>query len=236
MPGDALTTDDIQNTVSKQMDALFQDNDFIRKITQTLVDSLIEPIKRALTESITDSVRNSLKYELQNMTDSMNELKDKYNDIEDSLDEQEQYSRRNCLVLFGVPENDHENVNKVVMNVLKNNLNIAVQPGDVDRIHRLGPKSTTRVKPRGIIIKFAHYNLRDKVYRTKKQLKGVTPKMHILESLTAKRAKLLDDLRKSYKDKLAASWTQDGRLYLLTNANQRHVLNKLSDLNKLRIR
>lgn len=73
------------------------------------------------------------------MTDKLNELKDKYNDIEDTLDEQEQYLRLNRLVLFIVPENDRENVNEAVTSTLKNNLNIAVLPGDIDRTHRLGP-------------------------------------------------------------------------------------------------
>lgn len=39
----------IEDTVSKQIDALFQDYGFIRKISQLLVDSLIEPIKQAIT-------------------------------------------------------------------------------------------------------------------------------------------------------------------------------------------
>lgn len=34
--------------------------------------------------------------------------------LEDNLDEQGQYSRQNCLVVFGVPENDRENTNKVI--------------------------------------------------------------------------------------------------------------------------
>ncbi|CAL9707416.1 unnamed protein product [Knipowitschia caucasica] len=123
---------------------------------------------------------------------------------------------------------------KLRFGIVKRNLNIHVRPGDIDRSHRLGPKAN-RNKPRGIIVKFSHYNIRDLVYKAKKRLKGSSPKMHILESLTAKRAKTLDELRKKYKDKLTASWTQDGRLYLLTSGNQRHVLNKLSDAKKLRI-
>ncbi|KAK7881388.1 hypothetical protein WMY93_029797 [Mugilogobius chulae] len=228
-------SENLTDTVCNHIDALFQDCDFITKITKLLVDSLIDPIKRAITDSITESVRNSLKFEIQDTADKLNELKDKFSNMEDTLDGQEQYSRRNCLVLFGVPENDQENVIDVVMRTFKNNLKVVVQPGDIDRTHRLGPKAIKRGKPRGIIIKFAHYHLRDKVYRAKKLLKGATPKMHILESLTSKRAKLLDDLRKNYKDKIAASWTQDGRIYLLTNNNQRHVLNKLSDAKKLRV-
>lgn len=222
----------IEDTVSKQIDALFQDYGFICKISQLLVDSLIEPIKQAITTSIGESVKDSLTYELQDTVDKVIDLQNKFNEIEDILDEQEQYSRRNCLVLYGVPENDRENASNVIMNIMKSNLNIDVKPGDIDRCHRLGSRFG-RERPRGIIVKFSNYNIRDMVYRTKKRLKGSTPKMYIMESLTAKRAKLLDDLRKKYTDKLAANWTQDGRLYLLTKSDQRHVLNKLSDVKQL---
>ncbi|KAK7919093.1 hypothetical protein WMY93_010377 [Mugilogobius chulae] len=237
-PGDAkkqqIPGEVIQDTVSKQIDALFQDCDFICKISKLLVDSLIEPIKRAITNSITESVKESLKYELQNTVDGLENLQRKYDDVEDILDEQEQYSRRNCLVVFGVPENDRENTDEVILGIIGKKLKLEIQPGEIDRSHRLGPKSNNKKeKPRGIIVKFAHYNIRNKVYRAKKELKGSA--MYILESLTAKRVKLLEDLRKKFKDKLAASWTQDGRIYLLTNSNQRHVLSKLSAAKNLRI-
>lgn len=179
-------------------------------------------------------VKDSLKYELQNTVDKLDDLQKKYIDIEDILDEKEQNSRRNCLVVFGVPDNDRENTNDIIMGIIKNNLIIKVQPGEIDRSHHLGPKSHKKDKPREIIIKFAQYNIRDKVYKAKKRLKGSTPNMHILESLTAKRVKLLDGLRKKLKDKLATSWTQDGCFHLLTNSNQRYVVNKLSDAKNLR--
>lgn len=121
------------------------------------------------------------------------------------------------------------------MNIIKNNLNIDARPGDIDRSRRLGPKSRTD-RPRGMIIKFANYNIRDLVFKAKRRLKGTTLKMLIVGSLTAKRVKLLDDLRKKYKDKLEASWTQDGRLYLLSKTSERTVINKSdkSDAKKLR--
>lgn len=224
----------ISDAVSKQIDTLFQDGNFIRKISQLLVESLIEPIKRAISDSIAESVKDSVKHDLQNMTDRLDELQNKYNDIEDILDEQEQYSRRNCLVVHGVSENDRENTNEVIMGIIKNNLNIDVRPGDLDRSHRLGAKGRGE-RPRGIIVKFTNYSIRDLVYKAKRRLKGTTPKMYILESLTAKRAKLLSDLRKTHVDKLTASWTQDGRVHLLTKSNQRRTITKLSEAKKLRL-
>ncbi len=121
---------DIKDTISKQIDILFQDSDFIRKISKILVDCLIEPVKKAITDSIMESVKESLKYELKNTIGKLAKLQKKYDDLEDTLDKQEQYSRRNCLVVSGVPENDRENTNKVIRDIFKNNLNIEVQPSE----------------------------------------------------------------------------------------------------------
>ena len=66
---------------------LFQDCDFICKISKILFDSLIEPIKKAITDSTTDSIKDSLKYELQDTAEKLDELRKKYDDVEDILDE-----------------------------------------------------------------------------------------------------------------------------------------------------
>ena len=47
-------------------------------------------------------------------------------DLEDELDEQQQYSRRNCLMVHGIQENPKENVEAKVMNVFDNKLQAGV--------------------------------------------------------------------------------------------------------------
>ena len=42
--------------------------------------------------------------------------------LEDQLDDQEQYSRRNCLLIHGVEEKPNENLENVVMDILDNKL------------------------------------------------------------------------------------------------------------------
>lgn len=110
MPGgDAMQDDqrsrvDIKNIISKQMDTLFLDTDFVNRICNTLLELLIEPVKEAITASITETVKESIEFQLQGTTDKLNDFQEKYDQLLDSLDEQEQYSRRNYLIVFGVPE------------------------------------------------------------------------------------------------------------------------------------
>ena len=229
---DLLSRVDIKDIISKQMDILFLDTKFVNKISKILMDSLIEPVKKAIAESITETVRETIQYELKDTADKLRELEHKYDDLIDNLDEQEQYSRRNYLIVFGVPEKRDEDTTKVICDIFKTNLKIEVQPTEIDRSHRLGPKpENPKAKPRGIIVKFAKYYVRDSVFKAKKALKDT--KMHILENLTTKRVKLLADLREKHRDNLTASWTRDGRIHLLTHRKKLHVISRLSDASRL---
>lgn len=101
---DQLSRVDIRDIISKQMDILFLDTNFVNKISKILMDSLIEPVKKAMAESITKTVRETIQYELKDTADKLCELQHKYDDLIDNLDEQEQYSPRNDLIVFGVHE------------------------------------------------------------------------------------------------------------------------------------
>ena len=48
-----------------------------------------------------------------------------------------------------------------------------------------------------------------------------------------KRVKLLADLREKHSNNLAASWTRDGRIHLLTHRKKVNVITRLSNASKL---
>ena len=80
----------------------------------------------------------------------------------DNVDEFEQYSRRNCLLLHGVRELEFENTN-VIMKIVKEEIDVDIREEDLDRTHRVGnPKVCKEDKPRPIIITFARYDVRKK--------------------------------------------------------------------------
>ena len=53
--------------------------------------------------------------------------------------EAEQYSRRNCLRLFGVTETKGENTDDIMIRVAKEKLGVNLRVEDIDRSHRTGP-------------------------------------------------------------------------------------------------
>ena len=147
-------------------------------------------------------------------------LKRKCKQYEDEIDSLEQYSRRNCLLLHGVPEAEGEKTDLVFCKTVSDKLNVNIDPNMLDRSHRLG-KPKTEGKPRPIIAKFARYNTRSAVFSAKKQLKGTS--LLITESLTKRRVTALNEAIEKYGSKKV--WTMNGEIYTKDNPkdNVKHV-------------
>lgn len=81
-------------------------------------------------------------------------------------------------------------------------------------------------------MKFISYTDRATVYRTKRKLKH-SP-MLITENLTAKRMTIYREAQRMAKaDQISTTWTQDGRIIVLTNQEHKVTVNSLTDLVKL---
>lgn len=148
------------------------------------------------------------------------------------VDDQEQYGRRECLELRGIPVSDslHENTDDLVQSVGKV-LDIDIQDSDISVSHRLpiSKSNTSRTSPAAIIVKFTNRKIRDNLYRSRLKLKDFdigdigfgrygNDKIYIQESLTAKRRKLFNQClaaRKKYHYKFI--WTYYGTVYLRKN-------------------
>ena len=125
------------------------------------------------------------------------------------VDRQEQYSKRNCLLVNGIVEQAVEDTDEKIINTLQQSMNETVKPEDIDRSRRLGkPKSSRNTEPRPIILKFVRYNTRNRIYRNKKTLKGTG--ISVTESLTAKRISMLEKSREEYT--FNNVWSQDGKI------------------------
>ena len=85
------------------------------------------------------------------------------------IDDLEQYSRRNCLLLHGVVETNAECTNDIIIKTCTEELGIDVKQEDLDRSHWLGKVKRNYNKPRPIIVRFARYAVRNKVFSNKKK-------------------------------------------------------------------
>lgn len=128
------------------------------------------------------------------------------------VNELEQYSRRNCLRVFGIPEKRGENTGSLIIDLAKDKLDIELATQDIDRSHRVGPLNS---KSRAIIIKFSNYEARTRLIRNRRKLKGTA--ITIREDLTKANQELLQAAKNNPKVKTA--WTHDGKVIVLLSRN-----------------
>ena len=119
---------------------------------------------------------------IKELEETIDILTEKNKSLTSDVDELEQYSRRNCLLLHGVQENENENTDDIVLKTMSEELDIEIKENDLDRTHRIGNRNRKDGKSRAIIVKFTRYATRNKIYSNKKKLKG--KKFLITESLS----------------------------------------------------
>ena len=108
---------------------------------------------------------NSLE---QGMMRENTHLKSEINHLVKQIDENENYSRLNNLIIKGVPEGRFQNVELLVRSFLFDIFGLDQIP--IERIHRLGNYNRNRSRP--IIVRFLNYTDRERVWRNKRLLRG----------------------------------------------------------------
>ena len=141
---------------------------------EPVLAKLVDQITAAVLEQVTQNVYAAInldleknKKDLEKSRKQVNELEKKVKqmekklmDCENSQEEQEQYSRRNCLRICGMPEKKDENSDDVVLQLVNSKLNLGfqVRGNDFDRTHRIQPRKPRTEgaeQPRPLIVKFA---------------------------------------------------------------------------------
>ena len=159
------------------------------------------------------------------------------NEKERAIDDLEQYSRRNCLILHGccgIPkkESTYAQFESYVVNKLNFRLGLShcIKTFDIDTCHIL-PSRTKDTSP--IIIKFVRRSVRDSIYSSKKNLKSEeehAEKLSITESLTNRRLALVEEARNVFGFRNV--WTFYGNVYCFFK-NKKQVIDDFGDINKL---
>lgn len=209
---DALV-EDLESRVKAMMSAFNTDLSKVKDIlgnstsTANLDPVVCTSLHRCLEvlDSSFSLFRNAITEELGRMKAGLSRLDERQDDLE-------QYSRRNCLLLLGVPETDstedEAGTEKAALDVFVKKLDVSINAGDIERTHRLGTRKSGRNRP--IIIKFWSYKSRAKIFTAKSKLKD-SP-LRIAESLTRKRMGLLNAARDRFGVKRC--WTSDGKIFI----------------------
>ena len=72
-----------------------------------------------------------------------------------------------------IPEQKGEDTDEQALKIIREELGETVDKSDLDRAHRIETFKEDKSKCRSIIVKFSRYNVREKVFKNKKKLKGI---------------------------------------------------------------
>ena len=134
--------------------------------------------------------------------------------MEQKLDDQEQYNKRDNLVFHGIKESPHEDTTVKVIEVCRQYFPaVNIQPVDISISHRLPTKYERSDKAKPIIVRFARREVRQQVFQSKRHLKNSN--IMIVEQLTNKRLNLVMTANTLLREgKLAGTWTSDGKVFV----------------------
>ena len=188
------------NHVNSKVESVLKVVEDIKEFKEVATNRLEELEK---STQFTSSKHEELTHEQSTMQQYLNAisneneaLKRQVKTLQVQIEDQQQYSRRNCILIHGIPENEPEDSDKLVMDVFTDRLGIMLEIQDIVRSHRLGPsvrvlaprtdQDTVKVRP--IIVKFVSYRVRQLVMKRRRNLKG--SKMSITECLIKSRQSL----------------------------------------------
>ena len=236
--------------ISEEVREFFNSQTFKDLFQSALVEAIsreLQPLRNQIeqTESRVLDLESDLRAKTTTITSLQKEQtrnREEIASLKRGMNDAEQYSRRNCLRIYGIPENDRENTDDVMITLANDELKVKLRPDDIDRSHRIGPlhppkRGEKKKPPRPIIVKFATYRSRHIVIRNRKLLKG--KHIGIEEDLTAVNRNLLQKANEEVKrnDKLTAAWSTDGRIMVNMKATNGRAVRKrifsVSDLEKL---
>ena len=174
----------------------------------------------------------SLRKELKQKDADLVSLRKDVSKLESEIEYLEQYSRRNTIRICGVAEDEDEDVTQEAMAVFeKISIPKPVAPTDIDRLHRVGKKSSDK-GPRPILVKFATYAARERVTKARRSLQDTD--LYVNEDVTSERWKLLYKLRKLKDEKkIDKVWTHDGTVVVKDSHNKIHYARLLHEVRAL---
>lgn len=190
----------------------------INVIINNTVSNIVEGVLKGLQTQINDLTQEN--HELRSINESLN---NRVQSLEIAADAAEQYSRRNCVRVSGVPESSDEFTDNLVLGIA-DAIGININMEEIDRSHRIG-KPRPNSKRRDIIVQFSTYRSRQKLYLNRTKLKSSGHEgVYVNEDLTKHRSDLLFRARQMVKARiLAGSWSSDGVVLI-----KAHKDNKMS--------
>ena len=208
-------------------------------------DELCKKINNLNVKAVIDE-NTRLASQIRNSANEIDQIKE-------DLNEMEQYIRRDCLELRGIPSHNEEDTNEIVRKV-GDLVDIDIKTEDISVSHRLpamrdnSDNSQAKAKREpAVIVKFVRRDVRDALYKARSKLRSKTTrdigftrqqsqKIFIAESLTRKKHLLFNRCLQIKKElNYQFIWTHYGKILLRKDGSSPVMaINTEKDLDKLR--
>ncbi|XP_019639782.1 PREDICTED: uncharacterized protein LOC109481645 [Branchiostoma belcheri] len=229
----------IKATIESAIVSVFQQGDVLAAIIPSIVTAVRDAVSSSVKEELAECHKELGRQgeELSNLTEKFTSLQRAHDALQAKVNDLEQYSRRNCVTITGIPEPPGEkSTDDAVLTVVNNTLGcdppISLQ--DIDRCHRLG-KPRSDGKPRPVIVKLCSYRCKASLMRAKSKPTSKAnlskDNIYINDNLTTGNLQLFKEARLLVKDKrLSQAWTYDGKIFVRSLNGERKMLRVSSDL------
>ena len=206
-------------TLTDRCDAIEKSQGFI----SAKYDKVLQGLQLANKKS------TELELNDKNQYDRIEKLERALYELECTVDQTQQYIRRDCLEITGIPVLPADNPKKLVKE-LGSLIGVELDDGCISAAHRL--PDTKNVKNR-LIVKFVRRDKREEVFKRRKNLVGKKSsnlpsvsaemgksifredKIHVNESLTSYRKRLFGRINKFKQDNnYKFLWTVNGKIHL----------------------
>lgn len=147
-------------------------------------------------------------------------------EMECKMEAMEQYSRRECLRIYGLSEDENENTRQKVLETVWA-MGININESDISMSHRLPVRNLREGEPKPVLVKFMRHDLKKAIYSNKSCLRRSVHhyNVYVREHLTKERSRAVFTLKSTG----FSVDTEDGRLITTKNKTVCYI-NNLYDM------
>ncbi|WAQ94161.1 hypothetical protein MAR_006632 [Mya arenaria] len=178
-----------------------------------------------------DSKISALQHDNASLNDRIAQLELRIDILEKQNDINNQYSKRNCLPVSDIKEEQGESMDSI-FKCLSTEIKVGIDIHDIDNMHRLGkPKSSSEKSSTGhlhrtelgksssLIVQLKHSKILERVF--------------INEELTKTRGEVYYHARRLVKNKrVQSAWTSNGVILIKDNSDKVHRCESMGELVK----
>lgn len=202
---------------------------------------VIEAMKNIMTPlldeklSAIDQRVNIVVEKQEEIQKTMKEKDDKMGKMEERLDNVEQQSKKNRLILTGLEEDVGEKIQERVIAFLKKTMGLEINDKWLLYAFRIGKKTPGKHRP--ILFELANGGFKQEIYGSRIKMSKTKDggKVYLNEDLTPARSKLFYETRQLLKTgRIQSCWTVSGSIYVRSPTGITRPIRSLVDLSELK--